>query len=285
MKHLQRLVSLWDIMINYGLGNLSTWIPAMNSEEKGLLALDSLAPCLVDTVKFIELLLPLIGHECRVIGARAALHRLIMFDSVLRNGNVTNGEMAFELKALRQAIDGDFKSTHLYLYSERQAGLILSFGADWESILKRFASVRDDAFAATDCCALGHGTASVFHSMRVAEIGLRVLAKERRVRLPRERPIELAEWRAIIDATEKKAAELRNCPVSAKRDDAVSFYQGALGELQAFKDVYRNNVCHTRDNFDDNQALSVLTHVRGLMGRLAARLDENSTKQIAWKIR
>ena len=113
------------------------------------------------------------------------------------------------------------------------------------------------------------------------------MARERKVKLPKDKPVEYGEWQEIIRALQAKADQLANRPAKhgKNRDDAVSFYRGLIGELQAFKDVYRNGVSHSRAEFDQPQAESVLNHVHGFMSRVADRLGENSTRQIAWGFR
>src|SRR6185312_12958613 len=108
-----------------------------------------------------------------------------------------------------------------------------------------------------------------------------------KVTLPKGRPLEYGEWGSVIDGLKGKVLELSNKPAryGYKREAAVSFYSGAIGELEAFRDVYRNPVSHTRRSFDQPQAESVLNHVHGFMSRLTEKLGEASTKQIAWGLR
>ena len=59
------------------------------------------------------------------------------------------------------------------------------------------------------------------------------------------------------------------------------FYTGALGEVEAFKDEYRNHVMHTRKSYEEPAALNVMNHVRGFMERLSAKTNERG-KVIRW---
>lgn len=134
-----------------------------------------------------------------------------------------------------------------------------------------------------DCWALGHSTASVFHFMRVAEIGLRSLARERQVTIPR-RPLEWANWQDILSKLRGEIEKIAKRRAGPSRDAALEFYRGALGEFEAFKDAYRNNVMHVRVTYDEHQALSVMNHVREFITRLAAKIDEKP-KAIRWGLR
>ena len=56
---------------------------------------------------------------------------------------------------------------------------------DWEAAFAGFPSVYEEVERSLKCFAYRQYTASVFHMMRVAEQGLRAVAKERRVKLPK----------------------------------------------------------------------------------------------------
>ena len=100
--------------------------------------------------------------------------------------------------------------------------------------------------------------------MRVAEIGLRALARERRMTI-RRKPLEWANWQDILRELRVKIAKIAQRRAGPSRDAALEFYRGALGEFEAFKDAYRNNVMRVRVTYDEHQALSVMNHVREFM--------------------
>jgi hypothetical protein len=118
--------------------------------------------------------------------------------------------------------------------------------------------------------------------MRVAEHGLRALARERRVRIKRK-PLEWAEWKDIIIHIRKTVEPITKWKRGALRDEALHFYEGSLGEFEAFREAYRNDVMHSRKTYDESQATSVLRHVHEFMNRLSSRIDENTKRSIKWK--
>ena len=76
--------------------------------------------------------------------------------------------------------------------------------------------------------------------MRVAEHGLGAVAKERRVKLPKNKPVEWATWQEIIKSIRDAHAEIgKTKPPGQGKDEALAFYSGALAHLEAFKDKYR----------------------------------------------
>jgi hypothetical protein len=89
--------------------------------------------------------------------------------------------------------------------------------------------------------------------MRVVEIGMRALARERGVTFPRH-PLEWAGWQNILEQTEKKAkAATDGMPRGPKKDAMQAFYSGAVGQLQGSRTL-RNVVMHVRCSYDELDA-------------------------------
>ena len=152
-----------------------------------------------------------------------------------------------------------------------------------ENVLSSFPEVELDVFSATDCYALEHNIASVFHSMRIAEYGLRALAKERSLSLAKYKPIEWGTWNEIIKALDD---EIRVISTTRKagpvKDAALEFYSGARADLNGLKDEYRNLVMHVRATYDEYQAIRALTKVHAFMERMAAKIDQTNCP-IKWE--
>ena len=133
--------------------------------------------------------------------------------------------------------------------------------------------LREDISEAGKCLALERNTAAVLHLMRVAEFGLRKLARKLKVTsVKKGRPLELADWKMIFDAVEKKLTALRGKKRTHKQDAQLELYAGLLIELRAFKDAWRDRTSHARVTYDALQARSIYNHVASFMQRLAERL-------------
>jgi len=145
-----------------------------------------------------------------------------------------------------------------------------------------FPSAIADLTDAANCLAVECPTACVFHAMRAAEIGLRSLAWDRRVQIPKKRPIELATWEAIIKELEKSETEIISYPVTLAREAQLDFYHGALMEFRAFKNKFRNPAMHSRDRYDRDEAKSALTHVVDFLRVLSSRIGEKNRTPKVW---
>jgi hypothetical protein len=165
-----------------------------------------------------------------------------------------------------------------------------------ECVKTAFPSTASDLKDAGNCLAADLSTAAVFHLMRVAERGMRSLAVYLKVKIEKKKstktcpqcgillddgikakakriPLEYAMWDDVLKALEVKIQRLQT-PKGKKRDKQYEFYHGLILSLNAFKDVWRNPVSHTRCAFDDPQAQHTLLHVREFMQRLSTKVSE-----------
>jgi hypothetical protein len=149
----------------------------------------------------------------------------------------------------------------------------------WANIWKRFPSAKYECEEAVYCCVFERHTACVFHSMRTAEIGLRALARRMKVKLPKGKRLEWAEWQQVLkemhSVSEKVSQTMKAGPV---KDETLEFYRGAIGQFYGFKDEFRNQVMHVRKNYDGFQAASALTRVHDFMDKLANKIDERGRR-------
>lgn len=171
--------------------------------------------------------------------------------------------------ALRNAIDTELKQYFYYQYPKQKAQLLVGWKDEWRAAIEAFPTIESEVFSATDCYALGHNVASVFHSMRVLECGLRAIAAD--VGLT----FDLQQWHNIIEQIESNITTERKTLLKGEaRNERLRFLSEAAKEFFYFKDGWRNYVAHNRANYDEHQALGVLTHVRSFMNHLASQLSE-----------
>jgi hypothetical protein len=87
-------------------------------------------------------------------------------------------ELNTRARALRDSIETELRQYLYYQYSRAKGDKLRVWEAEWSIVLTAFPDIRTEVFSATDCYALQHNTASVFHSMRIAEYGLSSLLKK-----------------------------------------------------------------------------------------------------------
>jgi hypothetical protein len=224
-----------------------------------------------------------ITRVCRQMSLQSAENRLQRIFGQL-NGSTSYEVMHLELAVLKQSIEDDIQYERFYHYPHVLGEVVLKIQSDWAPTIKAFPMVLSEIQAGVDCYALGQPTAAIFHFMRVAEYGLRALARERRVRLPRNKPIEWGMWAEIIsqiDAAKKKIEQKR---AGLKKDAALDFYSGAIAHFNGFKDQYRNSVMHVRKAYEPFEAEIAMRQVRDFMNKLSAKVGETTRGPIKWGI-
>jgi hypothetical protein len=126
--------------------------------------------------------------------------------------------------------------------------------------------------SAANAYALELPTASVFHSMRAVEHGLRALATD--VGLT----FDAQQWGVIIDQIEAKIELIRQHGIhdmsKSDKDARLQFLSEAAKEFAYFKDGWRNYVSHAKATYGQQQAQTVLNHVRDFLRRLSTHLKE-----------
>lgn len=134
------------------------------------------------------------------------------------------------------------------------------------SVVEAFPDTRRDARDACQCFALAQWTASVFHSMRIAEHGLHWLADALGVTWHFE------NWKNVIDQIEKEIRKRENQPKGPEKSAELEFYSRVASHFWYFKEAWRNHVSHSRASYDEQDAVQVLNNVRDVMRDLAARM-------------
>jgi uncharacterized protein YerC len=222
---------------------------------------------------------------CTEMALTSANDRLDRIGVLFRSGAATYQSIETEMVVLRQSIEDDLKCERFYHYPKAVAEVPIRAAADWAATLEAFPSgeVKFEIESGVDCYALGHSTAAIFHLMRVAEFGLRALARERRVRLGKNKPIEWGTWNDLIvkiDAQVKKIAQKMRA--GQKKDAALDFYSGALAHFSGFKDQYRNSVMHVRREYKGWEAEMAMRQVRDFMNKLSTKIGESTKGPLKW---
>jgi hypothetical protein len=141
-----------------------------------------------------------------------------------------------------------------------------------EIVSSNFPDAMLDATACGNCLAVGLNTAAVFHLMRVAEYGLRMIAANLNVTLVdkgKPQPIEHAEWQKILTAINNKIDAAKALQQGPVKSGAIGFYKKAADYCTYLQDE-RNTVAHARKDYNPGEALGVLERVRHFMAFLAA---------------
>lgn len=140
-----------------------------------------------------------------------------------------------------------------------------------EPVANAFPSAAFDITESGICLSLARGTASVFHAMRVLEIGLGSLGAKFGVSLAH------TNWEPAIREIESKIREMHKDPVwkaLADCKEQQEFYAQAASHFGVLKDAWRNYTVHVRGVYTEEMAEDIFNNVKGFMQKLATRLHE-----------
>lgn len=148
-----------------------------------------------------------------------------------------------------------------------------------EDVANKFASAAFDIEEAGRCLALGLTTASVFHLMRVLEIGLK--ASSSCLKIPSSFNGADRNWGAMLRKM-KDEVERRNkaTPPAWQRVDDKNFIEEIYASLDAVRNVWRNSTMHVEKKYKPDEAEHILVAVKGFMRKLASRIDEDGKPHV-----
>jgi hypothetical protein len=148
-------------------------------------------------------------------------------------------------------------------------------------VWQAFPETEGEIKNAGNCLAADLHTAAVFHLMRVVEYGLRALAAKLRVPVAAGKRIKYATWSTIISALQTRIETIDKTTGKTKREKCDSnYYRLALNDCNIFKDFWRNDVMHTRGNYDEGEALEVYGRVKEFIQGLVKKGVKRPSKQL-----
>jgi hypothetical protein len=190
-------------------------------------------------------------------------------------GDVSAAELRLHLKSLRELMQSEMRKQIFICIDEKQASYFRQERLFGEGVHDAFEAARPDIFEAGNCLSCENYTASVFHLMRVAEHGLRKLAKRLRVKLTdkgRRQPVESATWDKVITGIRNRITNAKNLSAGPRRQSKLELWSDAADHCLYMKDIWRNNVSHAQKPYKPDQAQASFERVRDFMVFLTVSL-------------
>ena len=137
-------------------------------------------------------------------------------------------------------------------------------------VTNAFPSATVDIEEAGKCFAVERWTASVFHLMRVVEIGLQVLGDTLKLPLTTNR-----NWESILKKCDSELAKplAQRSPEWAADD---TFFSSTTAMLRSVKDAWRNPTMHVGKVYTEEQVEGIWNAVKAFMRLLATKLKEDT---------
>jgi hypothetical protein len=232
-----RLVSLWDIVNVFRAHSLYSMLRQMEILEGRLESASQKDRALtVDEMRDVSSTLDFAAQELKLatfdeLSEKAQRHTIsLSFPS--RNNPQS---VATTLQELRLDIDRELQRRKFVVIQADRSDLAEREQLFGDEVYDRFESARFDIRNAGNCLAVEDGTGAVFHLARVAEYGLRALAYDRTVEVPKT-PLDLATCGQIIQQLEVVEQKIQGYPRSLGREAQFEFYHNAMMELKTFQE-------------------------------------------------
>jgi len=204
--------------------------------------------------------------QCELLEMKAPLRRIAELKPLLLFG-VTNEHLRVQLQEAQRDICRELEERRFAYIPVERAFKHDSLVKDWHKVIGAFPDCGKDVNDGVDSYALGLYTATVFHAMRIAETGIRTLAKRLRITLTGKKkhplPIEYATWDEIITGIRNKINAAHMLPKGARREKQRNFYSDIADHCGYMKDLWRNPVSHARKSYNEGEALGVLVSCPG----------------------
>lgn len=227
----------------------------------------------------LKMVLARLNRECERLCLTDSQNRIGHFESRISGCFESNFQMIeSELSGLRHSLLCDLQKRKFAFIQPEKAKFFEQEDAFGESgkPFKALASgkINVEIKEAANCLAVDLNNAAIFHLMRVVEFGLRALAKDLQVPIPDE-DLEYKQWFIIIDQIRLAVKNKTPCPGMSDKEKSETreFYNGVMQEFEGFKDVWRNNIMHTRRDYSAKEAEAAFDRVRDFMWRLATRVS------------
>src|SRR6266481_3213400 len=184
-----------------------------------------------------------------------------------------------EFIMLRDTVMSEMKDTLFLFVPSHVASYYERDDLVSEEVIGKFPKASEEIRNAGSCLAAGLNTACVFHAMRAAEIGVRALGNDLEIKIKSGKPIELAEWREILDGFNTAIQKIENLPnTTSNKDQDLLFYSEACAQFRFFKNGWRIRVAHARASYTEPQANETIDQT--LPGhrplRVRERIPENT---------
>ena len=200
--------------------------------------------------------------ECEWIELRNSIFRIDDHILIKLRDGITMGDLKTELRVLRETIDAELIGHEFAYIAQNKTDEYRNWNAIWKRVLENFDEATKEIDQAVICFAMELYSATVFHMMRVAELGLRSLAVK--IGVTMKHSIELEDWNTVLVAVDRKLEELHNAPKSPSRQAELKLYSDVASHLRYMK-AWRNEMAHARAVYGEGEAKSALIRVRELM--------------------
>jgi hypothetical protein len=207
-----------------------------------------------------------LADELDIMNARLTAASVRRLEHSLENKKCTYGDVVDLTGDIDRRLHDELDLVHLYALDENKIKYFAPASVLYDqAVLDKFPLAIPDIEDAGKCLSFLQGTASVFHSMRVTEIGLKSLAQL--LGIP-----YAPSWESYLKQINNKIGEQhQNKTPEWKADEPL--FRDLSSDLQTMKIAWRNPTMHIVRRYEPDEAEEIFRAVKGFMTRLAPRVS------------
>jgi hypothetical protein len=213
----------------------------------------------------IRMLLEKAADDCKSCDMRCTLLQIERMQNGLKASIVTHADLAISLGELLRRLSDEAKLSRCLVMSQDEADLYTSAQPFGPEIEDRFPAAVNDISEAARCLACGRGTATVFHLMRVMEVGLKEVAQILEIPNAPSWESYLTQIQTRIDAKYKAKG------IQWKKHERI--FRDVAAHLYAVKVAWRNPTMHIVNHYSPEQAEAIFNSVKGFMRSLSTEIQ------------
>ena len=271
----KKLISLWDMIefIRWEFGAahdrvlycLNRFLSlASKSDQKGTVTSEEKS-ALLGAVKEAK-------RQCRQLNLDHSLEiiRQIEQDFFHTSAAPFYQQIGTQFRLLWNAMSSDMSERKFVFIPKENEDYFFNESLFPDSVYDAFPDDHDELNDAGHCMAVDLNDAAAFHLLRIVEIGLRGIARNLKIKIPKT-PLDYAGWKDVVNRIDKKLEEKIPKARGPKQVAALKFQQDLLADFKAFE-VARNEVMHGRSRYSKPQAIGLFDRVRDFMRRVAVAI-------------
>ena len=215
--------------------------------------------------KYEQEMLPGLGRlaeELDIINARLTAASVRRLESSVKSKKCTHEVLADLTGDIDRRLRDELELVNLYVLDENKIKYFAPASVLYDqTVIDKFPLAIPDIEDGGKCLSFLQGTASVFHSMRIMEIGLKSLAKL--LGIP-----YAPSWESYLKQINTRIGEQhQNKTPEWKANEPL--FRDLSGDLQTIKIAWRNPTMHIVRRYEPDEAEEIYRAVKGFMTRLA----------------
>lgn len=197
---------------------------------------------------------------CLGIGARSAAVSVEQLLAGFDSRKFTWRALGEEIKFFKRSFEVEIITAKLFVLGHEDASHYTDAVEIFGHAVAAFPSIAAEVDEAGKCLALGRVPATIFHLMRVVEIGLRSLAPPLGIKEPNP------SWNTVIRKIDK---EIKIEPKDRTLKVDYAFLEGVSAQMHAVNRAWRTRAMHVDATFSLENARDIINATKSLMQHLA----------------